>query len=121
MHLSAGSSVAALAVASFLGGGAALGGAALLGAFDDSGVTTVVERVQAPIAAQPAAATSTLSVAEIYRRTAPGVVQVNATGGGQVAEGSGFVLDKAGHIVTNYHVDRGRDADPGQLLEPATS
>src|SRR5262249_26937069 len=62
---------------------------------------------------------------QIFRRAAPGVVQVTAT---QVvtapsvdpffgvpfptrqrteALGSGFVIDKAGHIVTNYHVVEG--------------
>jgi S1-C subfamily serine protease len=55
--------------------------------------------------------------AEIYKRDAPGVVEITATttanGGffGQTttsqALGSGFVLDKAGHIVTNYHVIAG--------------
>ena len=51
---------------------------------------------------------------EIYRRSGPGVVQVttttlgaSVTGRGQQSSkalGSGFVLDKEGHIVTNYHV-----------------
>src|SRR6266480_4384033 len=71
------------------------------------------------------ASTKPLSVNQIYRRAAPGVVQVTAT---QVvttpsvdpffgfsipqrqreqALGSGFVIDKAGHIVTNYHVIKG--------------
>jgi len=57
--------------------------------------------------------------AEIYKRDAPGVVEITATttqansGGvfGQTttsqALGSGFVLDKAGHIVTNDHVIAG--------------
>ncbi len=96
-----------LVVAALLGGGAALGGAAGLGAFDGE-TRTVVETVEAPVApspsATPVAATGRLSVAEIYRRTAPGVVQINTAGGGAQSEGSGFILDKAGHIVTNYHV-----------------
>jgi S1-C subfamily serine protease len=63
-----------------------------------------------------------MSIAEIYRRAAPGVVQITSTIKGspssfggqfqsppQQALGSGFVLDKTGHIVTNYHVVQ--DAD----------
>jgi S1-C subfamily serine protease len=64
-----------------------------------------------------------LSVHEIYERTAPGVVQITSTTApttqvdpffglqtetpAQQALGSGFVIDKAGHIVTNYHVIEG--------------
>lgn len=51
-------------------------------------------------------------VSDIYRRLAPSVVAVHtvrttdelASGG---AAGTGFVLDEAGHIVTNNHVVRG--------------
>src|SRR5262245_53811776 len=60
-----------------------------------------------------------LSVAEIYERSGPGVVRVTSVGQASgsadplapdepqqvpLGEGSGFVIDKAGHIVTNYHV-----------------
>ena len=64
---------------------------------------------------------ASLSVAEIYERSGPGVVRVTSVGQAAGAdsqdpfapsqpqevplgEGSGFVIDKAGHIVTNYHV-----------------
>src|ERR1700750_615654 len=62
---------------------------------------------------QPAAATSGLSVNSIYKRTYRGVVDVkvnsqssNPFGGTQQqsAEGSGFVYDSSGHVVTNQHV-----------------
>ena len=46
-------------------------------------------------------AAKSLSINDIYRRAAPGVVQVQQQ---QQSLGSGFVVDKAGHIVTNYHV-----------------
>jgi S1-C subfamily serine protease len=112
--------LAALAGAALLGGAAALAGAVVLGVGGD-GTTTVV---QAPTPAAPAVASSGgLSVREIYRLSAPGVVQITAstepsvqtdpTFGtpfetpGQQALGSGFVIDKAGHIVTNYHVVEG--------------
>ena len=65
-----------------------------------------------------------LTVGQIYRDVAPGVVQITATSKvvtpadpffnpfgptvqTQKALGSGFVIDKAGHIVTNYHVIAG--------------
>ncbi len=113
-----------LVAAGLLGSAFALGGAALLGGFDN-GTTTV--SVETPPAAGPISVKRTaagMTVNQIYRRAAPGVVQVTAT---QVATapsvdpfglplpsqqqsealGSGFVIDKAGHIVTNYHVVEG--------------
>src|SRR5438034_10292040 len=117
---------AGLVAAAGLGSALALGGAALLGVFSEA--TTTVREVQ-PVQASPSAAafasTKALSVNQIYRRAAPGVVQVTATQvvttpsidpffgfsipqrQRQQALGSGFVIDKAGHIVTNYHVIEG--------------
>ncbi len=115
--------LAALVAASLLGGGAALAGAWVLGAFDDG--TTVVEAT--PIPTQQAGSTSStgstsIRVADIYRQNAPGVVQITSTSRGaagtdpfgnavpgqaQSALGSGFVIDKEGHVVTNYHVVQG--------------
>jgi S1-C subfamily serine protease len=64
-----------------------------------------------------------LTPEQVYRRDAPGVVQITATTTTKVSSdpfnilppttqtqqslGSGFVIDKAGHIVTNYHVVAG--------------
>jgi S1-C subfamily serine protease len=113
--------IATLAAASLLGGGVALAGAWALGAFDDP--AALVEA--APVAAQRSGAASQtgstgIDVAEIYRRSGPGVVQITSTSSGrsgvdvfgnpvegQQALGSGFVIDKDGHIVTNYHVVQG--------------
>jgi S1-C subfamily serine protease len=109
-----------LVAAAVLGGGVAVAAVGLLGGFEGD-TTVVTETVQAP---RPSTVTagSTMSVNEIYERSAPGVVQINATSnstsstdpssGGtpdQQALGSGFVIDKAGHIVTNYHVIQGAD------------
>ncbi|MGH3127646.1 MAG: S1C family serine protease, partial [Gaiellaceae bacterium] len=57
-----------------------------------------------------------MSVNEIYERASSGVVRINASDnstssstapfGQNAALGSGFVIDKSGHIVTNYHVVR---------------
>jgi S1-C subfamily serine protease len=117
---------AGFVAAAGLGAGIALGGAALLGGFSKS--TTTVRELQ-PVQASPSAASfqrgKPLSVNAIYRDAAPGVVQVTATqvvstpsvdpffgfplpqSQRQEALGSGFVIDKAGHIITNYHVVEG--------------
>lgn len=99
---------AALAATGALGGAVAVGAVALLGGLEGD-TTVVTETVAAP---RPALSTTgAMSVNEIYERAAPGVVQITSTPGStgsglspQPALGSGFVLDKAGHIVTNYHV-----------------
>lgn len=98
----------ALAAAALLGGGVALGGAFGVGAFAGT-TTTVVERAAASAtgSAVPASTSGGLSVNEIYKRSGPGVVQITSTSGQGQALGSGFVIDKAGHIVTNYHVIEG--------------
>ncbi|CAL9552055.1 trypsin-like peptidase domain-containing protein [Streptomyces sp. enrichment culture] len=44
------------------------------------------------------------SIAGIARRALPGVVTLHARGGGSEATGTGFVLDRRGHILTNNHV-----------------
>ena len=99
-----------------------LGGAASLGKLDNK--TTVVREL-ASGAVEPAsfAQPKRLSIHEIYDQAAPGVVHITAsttvqqpadpffgTPGGaqsQQAVGSGFVIDKSGHVVTNDHVVAG--------------
>jgi S1-C subfamily serine protease len=92
----------------------ALGGAAVVGAFDSTPATTVIQVSKgAPSTTAPVpAAGAALTVNQIYRRSGPGVVQITSTLGaaGQRSGrslGSGFVIDKQGHIVTNYHVVNG--------------
>src|ERR1041384_2436527 len=128
---------AGLVAAAGLGAGIALGGAALLGGFSKS--TTTVRELQ-PIQASPSSASfqrgKALSVNEIYRRAAPGVVQVTATQvvntpsvdpffgfpvpqtQRQEAVGAGFVIDKAGHIITNDHVVEGRSEEHTSEPQP---
>ena len=113
---------AELLVAALAGGAVVLGGAAALGKLDNK--TTVI-RQETAARSEPAAFASTkaASIHDVYDRAAPGVVHVTATtkiqqpadpffgtpGGTeeQRAVGSGFVIDKSGHIVTNAHVVAG--------------
>ena len=106
----------AVAAAGAAGAALALGGAYALGSFDGDGTVTVrevrVENTSQPTTFRPGQA---LSIAEIYKRSAPAVVQITATSSSNPfgsesqprALGSGFVFDKAGYIITNYHVIAG--------------
>jgi putative serine protease PepD len=97
---------AALVAAAGLG----VGGAATYASLTSDG--TVVRQVTVEDS-QPAASGKTLSVNQIYRRAYKGVVEITVSagssqsplGGPQAqAQGSGFVYDGAGHVVTNQHV-----------------
>jgi S1-C subfamily serine protease len=94
-------------VAAGVGGGLALAGAALTGHL--GGATTVQQIApDTSAAAAPAPAPPRgLSVQEIYRQDAPGVVQIRGARVDEGGLGSGFVIDKAGHIVTSNKVISG--------------
>ena len=117
---------AELLLVAIIGAILALGGAALFGKL---GSRTTIQQI-APVAngggvrnAALQAPTHGLTAEQIYQRDAPGVVQITATSVSQGQSnpfsptpttpqqqqslGSGFVIDKAGHIVTNYHVIQG--------------
>ena len=103
---------AALLATAVLGGVVAVGAVALLGGLE--GETTVITETAASPSPSTTLKGGALSVNEIYQRAASGVVQITSTSGNiggasQQALGSGFVVDKAGHIVTNYHVIQGAD------------
>ena len=115
----------ALLAAAVAGGAVAVAGASMVGVGSN---TTTVREVLAGFASSPSNVTDTrtskgLTLREIYKRDAPGVVQVTSTMKVQLPQtdfygnpfnlpgtevqrslGSGFVIDKAGYIVTNYHV-----------------
>ena len=113
---------AALRAATYVAAGLAGGALALAGAgaFGWAGTTTTVP---VPIAGGVTASVGfasgeTLTPGEVYSQSSPGVVQVVARGPLQAdpfdpfpererSLGSGFVIDIAGHIVTNYHVIAG--------------
>jgi S1-C subfamily serine protease len=104
----------ALVVAGLLGGAAAVGIGAAVDS-DDGGTTTVLSTATSSQSTRFAAdEESGKSVQQIYAQSGPGVVQVTSTSvvgndpffGPQprASLGSGFVVDKSGRIVTNYHV-----------------
>jgi putative serine protease PepD len=95
-----------------VGGGAATYLALKSG--DDS--KTVVRQVTVSDS-QPASNQSALSVNEIYQRARKGVVEITVTQGSNglggpsgKAQGTGWVYDTAGHIVTNEHVVDGAES-----------
>jgi S1-C subfamily serine protease len=96
-----------------VGAGLALAGAALTGHLD--GATTIQQISSAPPTGgtAPSGPSGNLSVEQIYRLDAPGVVQINNSASRASAPlrsqalGSGFVIDKAGHIVTSNRVIAG--------------
>ena len=79
-------------------------GAAAFAALDD-GATTVVRQVTVE-GSEPVAADG-LSVSEIYDQASKAIVEISANGGSSRAQGSGFVFDGNGHVVTNQHVVAG--------------
>ena len=109
---------AALVAAAILGGAVAVGAVALLGGLDSPTTTVLTETSAAQTPRLAPASGDAMSINQIYERAASGVVRINATdrstasgstdpfGGQSSALGSGFVIDKSGHIVTNYHVVR---------------
>ncbi|HSE80326.1 MAG TPA: trypsin-like peptidase domain-containing protein [Gaiellaceae bacterium] len=106
---------AALVAAAAVGAGSGVTAFAALGS--DGGSTTV--RQVTVESSQPAASTSeSLSVSEIYEETYQSVVEITSLssqssplGGEQQAQGqgSGFVYDAEGNIVTNDHVVEGAE------------
>ena len=100
-----GTTVAALLAATVLGAGAAAVVTASLMNDDGSTVTREVTVANST----PTSAATTLSVAGVYQRVQDSVVEIHANTTSQLgqegeAQGSGFVYDKAGHVVTNDHV-----------------
>jgi S1-C subfamily serine protease len=104
----------ALVAAALLGGAVAVG---IGNTVDGGSSTTVIREVQSETT-EPAAFPSTAGkkISDIYEAAKHGVVQVTSTSvvsdnffgaQEQQAQGSGFVIDKDGHVVTNYHVVEG--------------
>jgi S1-C subfamily serine protease len=118
--------IGALLTAAIAGGAIAVGGAALLlglGDDDDDGSMGSAATQLTSSSPDRFRRDEPLSAAEVYRRSEGGVVQVSVTDvvqgetpffrvpqqEQQRGLGSGFVIDKSGHIVTNFHVIEGAD------------
>ena len=101
---------ATVAVAVLAGAGAGAGAVAL-----SQGSTHTTTTVLAASSGASNIADATLSIGQIAKTATPSVVEIDATstgtgspfggqGGAQSAEGTGFVYDTKGDIVTNEHV-----------------
>ena len=109
---------AVVVVAAVLGGGAALGIGKGAGWFDPGTKTVVVRAQPASPTELPASATSKVAPLSgkvfdperIFAERSPGVVTIFAYFGDpaseatEVSQGSGFVISKAGYVLTNSHV-----------------
>jgi putative serine protease PepD len=100
-------------ILSFSAGAASVGAVvailAVSGVFDNGSTTTQSSAPNTATTPAPTTSVSTpvaaSSVTSIYQRVSKGVVFVENDQGGRAAgSGSGFVIDDAGHIVTNEHV-----------------
>jgi putative serine protease PepD len=107
---------AALTSAALIG---AAGVAAVAVAFEDDAPRAAATQVTVQDAT-PAAQSGSTSVAEIYEQSSKGVVEITVSattaadpfggdGGSQQAQGSGFVYDDDGHVITNQHVVAGAE------------
>jgi S1-C subfamily serine protease len=86
---------------------ALLGAAALAGCGSEGGEGGTATRARPerqPPQVIVETAASGFDAARVFRQAAPGVVTIRSVFAGGAAEGSGFVLDEAGRIVTNAHV-----------------
>ncbi len=99
------STLVPLALAALVGGGVAALGVAALADGGGSSAAPASALASAPVAvpisaSAAASGATTESIAAIYKQDAPGVVRITRGNG----EGSGFSIDRDGHILTNAHV-----------------
>ncbi len=90
-----------------IGLGAGVGAGAYAVLTDDS-ATTVVRQVTVTDS-EPAATAGGTTIGQIYERSYKAVVEITSTSfdGSERSQGSGFVYDRNGNVVTNQHVVEG--------------
>ncbi len=103
--------IALLALVLGATGGAVTGALVAGNSVASGGVVRVERRTAAPLA------DDNQSVAAVAQKVLPSTVQIVAefNGKDQGATGSGFVMDKLGHIITNNHVVAQADQDKGPI------
>src|SRR4051812_16240565 len=124
---------AALAAALAIGAGGGVAGYSLADGANASAAGSTANASTTTSTAQPtAAATKTLSINQVYKQDGAGVVEITVStsqgssdpfgGGGSsaTAQGSSFVYDNAGHIVTNAHVVEGATSIKVELANGKT-
>jgi len=113
--------VAALAAALAVGAGGGVAGYSLADGGSPSAAGSTANASSTSTAQPAAAAAKKLTINQIYEQAGPGVVEITVTtsggssgtdpfgggGGSATAQGSGFVYDSSGHVVTNDHVVEG--------------
>jgi putative serine protease PepD len=103
---------------------ATIGATLLVGAGGGVGASLAVDQgttTTQVAAARPVAATSNpLTVNAVYRRAQQGVVDLVATSPTGRAEGSGFVIDSGGDIVTANHVIAGAGSIQAKFADGTT-
>ena len=125
---------AALAAALAIGAGGGAAGYSLVEGGNAAASGNAANASTAASTAQPtASATRTLSINQVYKKVGQGVVEITVTtsggssnaspfggGGSATAQGSGFVYDASGHIVTNAHVVEGATSIEVELANGKT-
>jgi putative serine protease PepD len=103
--------VGIILLAALLGG---LSGAAIASIWTpESKTTTIVQQ------GTPASGSTVPGVADLYASVRPSIVKITGVSSrtGEGNTGTGVVLDKQGHIVTNYHVISGFDQLDAKLAD----
>ena len=116
-------------VAALVGGGVV---AAVDGSGDGSSTTTVTTAAVTPVStASETPSATAVDYSAIYAKRRAGVVSITSTlpaqggpdgpgGGSTTAEGSGVVIDREGHVLTNEHVVDGATAVRVELSSGTT-